>query len=128
MNRSWTLDLPYPRPPLTLNQRLHWAAKAKITRQIIDDVMVLARAKPLPRDLGRVVITLHWQAKVHRRRDLDNVFPTLKAAIDGLRAYGLVPDDDALHVKPEASITVGFADRLWLSIEDVSDVAAAGQR
>ena len=34
MTDSWTIRLPYTTPPLTLNGRLHWATKARITREV----------------------------------------------------------------------------------------------
>jgi len=120
--REWRILLPYPRPPLSLNQRLHWAAKAKITKQIIDDVTVLAHASSVPKGLVRVGIVLHWSAKTNRRRDTDNPAPTLKAAIDALTRYGLTADDDSTHVTSGTTIESGApVDALWLSIFELRD-------
>ena len=119
--REWRLDLPYPRPPLNLNQRMHWAPKLQIQRQIAADVTTLARAAKLPTGLDRVEIVLCWQAKLNRRRDEDNPWPTLKVAIDALTRYGLTADDDSEHVKSGVVITRGPVDALWLSIRELRD-------
>ncbi|KGF17384.1 crossover junction endodeoxyribonuclease RusA superfamily protein [Corynebacterium freneyi] len=87
------LWLPYSRPPLTANQRLHWAAKARITADVRRTTMLLARAAKLPRDREHVTVALHYVPRDRRRRDADNLVPTLKAACDGLVDAGLVPDD-----------------------------------
>ncbi len=93
--RTWTLALPYERPPLSLNSRMHYRKEAQWKRQIKDDVQWLARLHRLPKnDLRRVLIQLVWTPSVKRPRDTDNPTATLKPAIDGLVAYGLVPDDN----------------------------------
>lgn len=38
-------------------------------------------------------VTLHYRPRDNRRRDADNLVPTLKALCDGLVDAGLVPDD-----------------------------------
>lgn len=93
--RSWTLTLPYDKPPLSLNSRMHFRKEAQWKRQIKDDVGWLARAAKLPRnELRRVLIQLVWTPSMKRDRDTDNPTATLKPAIDGLVRYGLVPDDN----------------------------------
>ena len=91
---TWhTLWLPYATPPLTANQRLHWAAKARTTADVRRTAMLLARAAKLPQGVEHVTIELHYTPRDRRRRDADNLVPTLKAACDGLVDAGLVPDD-----------------------------------
>lgn len=122
VGNEWRLDLPYPRPPLTLNQRMHWAPKLQIQRQIADDVTLLAHAAKLPTGLDRVEIVLCWHARLNRRRDTDNPAPTLKAAIDALTRYGLTADDDSEHVTSGVVIESGApVDALWLSIRELRD-------
>lgn len=118
---EWRLDLPgYTSPPLSENQRLHWAAKHRIGQQLRNDVLLLARAAKLPRNLGRVEIVWHWQPTVRRRRDDDNPTPSLKVARDALVAYGLVADDDSEHVRSGCVIEpVGAPPaRCWLTITE----------
>lgn len=102
---EYTLWLPYALPPLTANQRLHWAAKARITADVRRTAMLLARAARLPRDCEHVTVALHYTPRDRRRRDPSNLMPTQKALIDGLAAgtrrhpgYGLVPDDTPDYV------------------------------
>jgi Holliday junction resolvase RusA-like endonuclease len=85
-----TVAFAWTRPPLTSNQRLHWAAKAKITAKVrAEAAEVFAQDRPAE----RVEVTLTWFVKDKRRRDADNLVPTLKALCDGLVDAGIVPDD-----------------------------------
>jgi crossover junction endodeoxyribonuclease RusA len=85
--------------PLSLNERLHWAAKAKRTREIRQAVALLAKTKPyrIPR-LDRCTVQLEWRPRTAHRRDGDNTSPTVKAAVDGLRDAGVLDDDDTSRV------------------------------
>lgn len=117
---EWTIELPYSKPPLTLNQRMHWAPKARWIKQLRSDARLLATNSKLPQHLDQVGIVLHWQATVRRQRDTDNPTPTLKALIDGLRDYGLVIDDDAEHVTSGCVVeALASTTRLWLTITDL---------
>jgi len=91
------LRLPYVRPPLTLNQRLHWQAKRRLVANVRAAVRVLARSARIPA-LQRVEVELHYVPPDHRRRDGDNLTATSKPAVDGLVDAGVVPDDDPAHV------------------------------
>ena len=82
---DWTV------PPLTENQRWsHWAAKNRVVQDVrLTGRLTMAR-------LGRqkhVTVTLTWVVRDHRRRDADNLVPTLKALCDGLVDASIVPDD-----------------------------------
>lgn len=83
---------------LNANQRLHWSTKAKRTRGWRNATTWHAIARSLPRGLDRVhiVAVVRWPDK--RRRDVHNVMPTIKACIDGLVDYGLIPDDNDKHL------------------------------
>lgn len=96
---EWRLRLPYERPPLSLNQRLHWAAKARLTKQVRERVAWLCLAEHLPRGLDRIEVLLVVHPKDRRRRDGDNYVATLKPCLDGLVDHGLVPDDNSDHVR-----------------------------
>ncbi|AJE32550.1 hypothetical protein B842_03485 [Corynebacterium humireducens NBRC 106098 = DSM 45392] len=117
-----TLHLPHTTPPLHANQRHHWAVRAKLTRQLRDDTHILARAAKLPQGCSFATVTLHYLPTTRRRRDRHNLYPTVKACIDGLVDYGLVPDDSAVFVSaPEPVIHPANRSprrsRLWLEIE-----------
>jgi len=90
--------LPWETPPLTANQRLHWARKAKLTRTIRDAIAHLARDVPY---LDRAVVRLDWIVTDKRRRDEDNLFPTFKACVDGLVDADVVRDDTSEYVTRE---------------------------
>lgn len=87
---EYVLEFPWTRPPLTANQRLHWAHKAKITAEIRD--LAAWQAKRVP-PMTRCRVDLIWKVRDSRRRDVDNVVPTLKAICDGIVDAGVVPDD-----------------------------------
>lgn len=82
---------------LNSNQRLHRMAAAKLTkawreagRQAVDMAW-----EPY---VGKVHITAHiWKPRAGRY-DANNLWPTVKAAIDGVVDSGLLVDDDHLHV------------------------------
>lgn len=80
----------YARPPLTMNQRIHWRTRAKLTKDIRQATALLARRIP---DLGRCEVGLTWFVTDRRVRDADNLVPTLKAMCDGLVDAGVARDD-----------------------------------
>lgn len=87
-----TLVFPWLSPPLSANQRLHWARRARLTADVRNATALLARQAGVPA-MGRCEVTLVWTVTDKRRRDTDNLYPTLKAACDGLVDAGIVPDD-----------------------------------
>jgi crossover junction endodeoxyribonuclease RusA len=93
-----TMRCPWTSPPLRSNQRLHWATKAKWTRNIRQDAERTARAYivgPANRQMldGPVVVSLVWEVTDKRRRDVGASGPTLKAWIDGMVDAGMIPRD-----------------------------------
>jgi Holliday junction resolvase RusA-like endonuclease len=123
-NREWTLALPYLAPPLTLNQRMHWAPRNRITQEIKQAVYVLAHGVNLPQGLDRVTVTLHWRPATTRKRDNDNISPTLKAAVDGLVMYGLVQDDNTDHLTSATVIDpTGKPGRVYVIIRELTPIS-----
>lgn len=94
----WRLQLSGDRPALNLNDRHHWAAKAKVTKRVRLEAAARAAGLRLPRGLGHVHSQLVWLAPDARRRDEDNLVATAKPAWDGLVDYGLVPDDEPRYM------------------------------
>jgi crossover junction endodeoxyribonuclease RusA len=90
MADEWLLHLPYTVPPLTENQRFHWRKKARIVKETRQLAFLMARGIPA---LGRCEVHLIWYVSTKRRRDEDNIVPTLKALCDGLVDAGIVVDD-----------------------------------
>lgn len=127
---AWRLQLSGRRPPLNLNDRDHWAARAKITKRIRAEVASRARSLGLPTGLEHVHTQLIWLAPDARRRDEDNLVATAKPAWDGLVDYGLVPDDQPLYMTKHMPRIVSHPDRgssrldLWVWVGPRSVTAA----
>ena len=68
---SWIIDLPITKP-LSLNDREHWAVKAKRTREVREHVAHVARAAGIPQ-LNRPRVTLHYSPRDKRRREIDAI-------------------------------------------------------
>jgi hypothetical protein len=94
----------YDKPPLNLNGRMHWAQERRIKTDLRAVGHALAVYHRIPRGLEHVNITLVYVPTVNRRRDEDNMMPTLKPLVDGLVDYGLVPDDTHQHVHTQCRI------------------------
>ena len=95
---TYEIMLPYTKPPLSLNQRLHWAVKAKLVKEVRTTTARLAEQLQIP-PLEAVEITLIYTPKTARKRDTDNLFATLKPAVDGLVDAGILADDNTEIVK-----------------------------
>lgn len=97
-----TFEFPWKSPPLHANQRIHWAKRKDITKALRTEMH--ARARHIP-DLGKCEVELVWVVADRRRRDADNIVPTLKALCDGLVDAEIVADDvPELMVKRMPSI------------------------
>lgn len=117
--RTWTLHLPQT-VPLSLNQRLHWALKARETSGLRNAAATLCRAKPVP-PLEFCTFQLTYQPGTNRRRDVDSLVPTSKACLDGLRDAGVVLDDSpdyVNHLMPRIAPVVRHSPALWFTITD----------
>ncbi|MGV0109815.1 hypothetical protein [Arthrobacter sp. CP30] len=90
---SWELVVPAPADWINLNQRLHWAKKAKLTRAWRSAAHIRARQAHLVMGLDRVSITMTVTKPTARPYDVHNLMPTAKAVVDGLIDYGLCADD-----------------------------------
>lgn len=96
---TFELEVPLLRgkPPLTANQRLHWAEKAKRTRTVREAVAWRAKQAKIP-PAKHVTARLHYHPGDHRHRDASNLYATSKPAIDALQDAGIVPSDDGRYV------------------------------
>ena len=82
---------------ISANDRLHWAEKAKRTKDIRTLAMLAARERdpaPIP---CLVDVTIH-RPKGGTLRDAENSAPTVKACLDGLRDAQVLAEDDRKHV------------------------------
>lgn len=91
--QTWMLVAPWPKPPISSNHRYHWAAKAKLVKQVRAHAKFSAGLF-LPRKLKHVTVEMVWTVPDKRRRDgADNIVDTLKPWCDGMVDAGIVPDD-----------------------------------
>ncbi len=115
----YTIPLTFTKPPLNMNQRMHWAQKAKITKAIRHEAMVRCRATRI-RKANHITVQLHYQPRDNRRRDASNLMPTQKALVDGIVDAGIVPDDTPQYVTETIPLIVspkkGEPARMWLTI------------
>ena len=88
-----------PDSDLSPNKRLHHMAlyQAKLLAKEEMYLRVLEQGRPRT-ILPQAHITITWVTKDRRRRDIDNLFASMKPYIDGLVAAGLIADDSANHV------------------------------
>ncbi len=120
---EWKLVLPYHRPPLNLNDRMHWAPQRRTARELRQAVCVLARSYRIP-PCGRVAVQLHYRQKTRRRIDGDNLVATVKPCVDGLRDAGVIVDDDTtrvVHLSPvvHPPIPGAQAGAVWLTVKEL---------
>ena len=97
---AWLFQLPYATPPLTLNQRLPWRIKARVTAEVRTAAFALAKHAKVPKNCSRVRVTLIYRPKDQRRRDAINLVSTLKAVEDGLVDARVVADDTPEYIDP----------------------------
>lgn len=99
MSTPTVLHLPIPAAWwMTANMRLHWAAKAKRTRNVKHLAATYARSRRLS-FTAPVNITCEVHFRTSGVADPDNAQPTLKAAVDGLVTAGALDGDDSTHVQ-----------------------------
>ena len=93
--RTWRIVLPAGMDLLNANHRTHWARKARVTRVIRQAAAWCSFEVPL---LQRAHVEGVYEPPDKRRRDPANLYPSFKAAIDGLVDAGVLPDDDSAHL------------------------------
>lgn len=114
-----TIPLSFTHIPLNLNDRMHWAAKARITKQLRREAFLrckAARIRPQP----HITVTLHYQPRDKRKRDADNLIPTFKALCDGITDTMIVKDDTPDYMTKHMPIihppVKGESARFWLEV------------
>ena len=96
-----TIRLPYlPSRVLSPNGRVHWRTKYAAAQSMKNDVMALVMEQGRPASpFPKALLTIRWEAKDNRRRDLDNLLASMKPALDGLVAAGVLEDDSAMRLR-----------------------------
>ncbi|MET8997089.1 hypothetical protein [Amycolatopsis sp. NPDC004169] len=74
-------------PPLSANDRWHWTQENQRTQAFRLGVRDDARRAEIPAG-SCLVVSLHYRPGDNRRRDADNLYPTLKAACDAPAGTG----------------------------------------
>lgn len=97
-SQTLTVDVP-PGEWLTANGRKHWHAKARATAALRHRAHTLARSRHLTPATGRVHVTATVQGRTQGRMDPANVYPTVKALIDGIVDASVLADDDDRHLE-----------------------------
>lgn len=123
---TFAVALPYDRPPLTANgmRGMHWGVRKSLTKAIrawVAEGVTKLEAGPVT----FVRVELHYVPRDSRRRDRDNLVPTLKPCLDGIVDAGLVPDDTPDYIdyampiihKPDRDAPV----RLYLLIHTTTE-------
>ena len=95
--RSWRVELPSGMDLLNANQRMHWRKRSPRTKAIREAAALIARQEKIP-TLARAHIVGEFRPPDRRRRDVANLYPSFKAAIDGLVDAAVLPDDDDTHL------------------------------
>ena len=105
-----TLTIPAPAPWINANARDHWTKKGRLTRSWRSASAAWAKHQKL-RPVTQPVVIVATVVKTNARRfDVENLAPTVKAAIDGLRDSGVLPEDDTRWVT-EVWLRAGDPDR-----------------
>ena len=85
-----------PNPQLSPNKRLHFHVLAQAKREAKDMMIALVKQQGSPKEAyAKAHITITWVAKDKRRRDIDKLFSSMKAYIDGLVFADVLVDDSA---------------------------------
>lgn len=100
---TWRIPTGLARP-ISLNDRSgSWHAGWRRDQAVRRIIAQHARWMRIPAQQF-VHVRLEITPAVKRRRDADNTAPTVKAAVDGLRDAGVIPDDTTEHVHHHQSV------------------------
>lgn len=81
--REWEVRLSWPAQPLWQNRRVSWRKRAESVRIARTEAWAVAKKAKLPR-LPTAILTFAFYPPDNRRRDIQNMPATMKAAIDGI--------------------------------------------
>lgn len=120
------VPLPWDRPPLSGNRtRGNPHARANEVKHAKAQAQWAIRAARLPK-LAGANVALHFRVADRRRRDADNLAPTLKVCQDALVAENILPDDSWVCV-PSATCRIHppspDGPAMWLELEALLEIA-----
>lgn len=79
------ITLPWPAKELSPNARVHFRTKAAATKAYREQAYWLAKKDPLTMPAeGGIALRFDFHPPDKRRRDLDNMLASIKAAVDGI--------------------------------------------
>ena len=104
--RTYTIALPAGLKLLNLNDRGHWATRYRRSQDLKKAACVMALKAKVPR-LGRVSVVAEYQPPDRRHRDADNPVASVKAAIDGIVAAGVLPSDESPRYVESVTCRIG---------------------
>ena len=118
---SFQIELGHlPDRDLSPNRRLHYMQLYRAKEDAKDEAMALVLEHGAPTEpIQRAHIAITWVAKDKRRRDIDNLFSSMKAYIDGLVQVGLIADDSADHVEYTLKYERGTKDNTVIEVRKV---------
>ena len=103
-------------------KRLHHIPVYRAKRAAKEEMMWLVLEQGVPKEpIRKARIDITFVASDKRRRDLDNLFASLKASIDGLVEVGLLWDDSADRVTYTIRYELGEKPNTIINIQEVSD-------
>jgi crossover junction endodeoxyribonuclease RusA len=103
---------------ISANHRLHWAKKAERTRHLRTLGQLAARGQNVGADTATLLIEIGWPNK--RRRDAENLAPTIKALIDGAVVDGGLLSDDSDTQITERTWRTYVAGKTGLTVIDLT--------
>jgi crossover junction endodeoxyribonuclease RusA len=99
----WVVGLSWDEPPLSLNVHLLRQHQNRVASEVRAEACTRVRAAGIPRQ-ERVRVTLHWQPKTDRTRDVENPVATLKPVCGGIVDAGVVDDNDPPRMVKEMPV------------------------
>ena len=122
-SRTFTIALPPGLKLLSLNDRGHWAARYRRSQALKKAAWAMALQAKIPR-LERVSVAAEYQPPDRRRRDADNPVASVKAAIDGIVAAGVLPSDESPRYVTSVTCTIGETFPLGRLVLHLTEVTA----
>ena len=104
---------------LNPNKRHHWSVVAKAKRNARDHAtaLILEQGKPAT-PYAKAKISILFIASDKRKRDVDNLFASMKPYVDGL-VKTIIEDDSAMHVTYELNYMRGKEENTIIEIEEL---------
>ena len=105
--RTYTIALPAGLKLLSLNDRLHWAARHRRAQALKKAAWARTLQAKIP-PLERAAVIVEYRPPDRRHHDAENTCAASgKAAIDGIVAAGVLPDDECPRYVSKIVCTIG---------------------